>query len=37
VTGAGLDLLRAAIAECARAARAGTPFSDFESAVVSSA
>ena len=37
VTGAGLDLLRAAIAECARAARAGTPFSDFESAVVTSA
>ncbi len=37
MTGAGLDLLRAAIAECAQGSRAGAPLSDFESAAASSA
>ena len=37
MTGAGLDLLRASIAECVRAARAGASHSDFESTAASSA
>ncbi len=37
MTGAGLDLLRAAMAECVRTSRAGASLPDFESAAASSA
>jgi GTP-binding protein HflX len=37
MTGAGLDLLRAAIAECARTARVSTSLSDLESTAATSA
>ncbi len=37
MTGAGLDLLRAAIAECMRTARSGASLPDFESAAATSA